>query len=330
MTEPGVAIVPPGMTAVHIPTKVPASPLAAALAAVQADLPRLGKDEVGKVSGQKDGKFYSYEYSYADLASVSRAILPLLGRHGLAFAAFPTVTEGRLVLRYYLMHEAGEKLTGDYPLSGSTAQQQGSSITYARRYCLCAVTGIAPDEDDDGARAAGEQEQERHNARQEQVAADSQEYTHAAAAVQGAWANHVGEWDAAAAGKAFHTWSRGGVLREADAPSLRSFAQWLTDQPLKDAGTAPPAHEPPSDDEPVQTYRGSRTPEGPMTQKQRGALFAMLGELGLTNQVDQLQWVNQQLGTEYESRTQITAGNADLLITALKAGDVPATSERAE
>lgn len=317
-----------------IELKAAPSPLAAALAAVQADLPRLGKDEVGKVSGQKDGKFYSYEYSYADLASVSRAILPLLGRHGLAFAAFPTVTEGRLVLRYYLMHEAGEKLTGDYPLSGSTAQQQGSSITYARRYCLCAVTGIAPDEDDDGARAAGVQEQERHNARQEQVAVDSQEYTHAVSAVSGAWANHVGEWDAAAAGKAFHTWSRGGVLREADAATLRSFAQWLTDQPLRDAG-APPSEGDGSPDDVAATgtdeaYRGSRNPDAPMSGRQRGQLFVLLGELGLMNQTDQLRWINRQLGTEYQSRSKITAGNADVLITALKAGDVPASSEAAE
>lgn len=300
------------------------SPLAAALAAVQQELPAVHKDNPVNTG--------TFQYSYADLAAVSAAVLPLLGRNGLAFASFPTLTpEGKFVLRYELLHKDGESRSGLYPLAGGNAQAVGSSITYARRYCLCAVTGIAPDDDDDAAAASGQQEAQREAATAERVAADSQEYTHAASAVQGAWANHVGEWDAAAAGKAYHTWSRGGVLREADAPSLRSFAQWLTDQPLKDAGTAPAAHEPPpADDEPVQTYRGSRTPEGPMTQKQRGALFAMLGELGLTNQVDQLRWINQQLKTEYESRTQITAGNADLLITALKAGDVPATSERAQ
>lgn len=331
MTEPGVAIVPPGMTAVHIPTKVPASPLAAALAAVQQELPAVHKDNPVNTG--------TFQYSYADLAAVSAAVLPLLGRNGLAFASFPTLTpEGKFVLRYELLHKDGESRSGLYPLAGGNAQAVGSSITYARRYCLCAVTGIAPDDDDDAAAASGQQEAQREAATAERVAADSQEYTHAASAVQGAWANHVGEWDAAAAGKAYHTWSRGGVLREADAPSLRSFAQWLTDQPLRTAGSDPGSagDGSPDDiaatgtDERYETYRVSRTPEGPMTQKQRGALFAMLGELGLTNQVDQLQWVNKQLGTEYESRTQITAGNADLLITALKAGDVPATSERAE
>jgi hypothetical protein len=58
------------------------------------------------------------------------------------------------VLAYRLGHVDGGEICGFYPLGTGTPQQLGSAITYARRYCLCAVTGVAPGgEDDDGAQA---------------------------------------------------------------------------------------------------------------------------------------------------------------------------------
>src|SRR5690606_31859835 len=79
-------------------------------------------------------------------------VLPLLGKHGLSFSARPTLDEaGRFVLAYSLRHESGDSEDGAYPLpTTGTPQQVGSAITYARRYALCAVTGVAADEDDDG------------------------------------------------------------------------------------------------------------------------------------------------------------------------------------
>lgn len=124
-----------------------ADTLAAALAKFQSELPHLNKGNTANTG--------TYSYRYADLADVSTLVLPLLGKHGLSFSAKPTLDEtGRFVLEYTLRHEAGECDTGRYPLNASgTPQQIGSSITYARRYALCSVTGIAPDEDDDGAQA---------------------------------------------------------------------------------------------------------------------------------------------------------------------------------
>jgi hypothetical protein len=131
-----------------------ASELAAALAKVQAELPAITKGETGEV--KKDGKLL-YTYGYADLAAVSAVILPLLGKHGLAFTAWPTLDDGRFVLSYTLLHESGEERAGTYPLPASgTPQQIGGNITYARRYCLCAVTGVAPGGEDND--AAGQQE----------------------------------------------------------------------------------------------------------------------------------------------------------------------------
>lgn len=127
--------------------------LAGALAAFQAELPAIGKNETATVVTSKG----RYSYSYASLGDISKIIEPLLGKHGLSFAALPTLADGdagRFVLRYVLMHSSGQYLSGAYPLNGNTPQEIGSSITYARRYTLCAVTGVAPDEDDDGAAAS--------------------------------------------------------------------------------------------------------------------------------------------------------------------------------
>jgi len=140
---------------------VPTPELNKALAAVQAVLKSIAKRETGKVEGvTKQGKPYSYEYSYADLADVSDAILPLLGKHGLAYTAEPGSDDsGRLVLDYALLHSSGEERAARFPLwlflpDRATAQTAGGLFTYFRRYCLCAVTGVAPKGEDDDAQEA--------------------------------------------------------------------------------------------------------------------------------------------------------------------------------
>lgn len=117
--------------------------LAAALARFQSELPRVTKDSKADAG--------TYSYRYADLATVSSAVLPLLAKNGLSFSAIPTLLEdGKFVLEYTLRHADGEFVTGRYPLPSANPQQTGSAITYARRYALCAITGVAADEDDDG------------------------------------------------------------------------------------------------------------------------------------------------------------------------------------
>jgi len=112
----------------------PRAKLATALAAVQAELPRVTKDSKADIETKSGGRF---GYTYADLAG--------------AFMCKPTMLDGRMVLMYSLLHSSGEREDGIYPLpQNATPQQLGSAITYGRRYCLCAVTGVAADEDDDG------------------------------------------------------------------------------------------------------------------------------------------------------------------------------------
>ena len=120
-----------------------------ALVALQANLPRVGLDRSASIKSDKG----SFSYKYAGLNDVNEALLPALAAVGLAFTALPTIDGDRFVLGYSLLHTSGQERAGVYPLpdpARATPQQIGSAITYARRYCILAVTGLAPDPDDDG------------------------------------------------------------------------------------------------------------------------------------------------------------------------------------
>lgn len=137
--------------------------LAQAVAMLQTRLPEIKKSQTADVK-TKTGPDYSY--NYADLAQVTRELMPILGELGLSFMAKPTLGgDGKFVLAYKLLHVSGESEEGEYPLSHSgTPQAMGSAITYARRYCLCAITGIAPEDDDDGAAAQAAAQSQRDTA----------------------------------------------------------------------------------------------------------------------------------------------------------------------
>jgi hypothetical protein len=127
--------------------------LVTALSAVQGEMPTVQKAETANVRTKTGG---AYQYRYASLADIHTAVLPILAKHGLAWITMPTLrTEGhRYVLLCELAHTSGESRTCEMPLpEACSAQDLGSAITYARRYSLCAIVGIAPDEDDDGAAA---------------------------------------------------------------------------------------------------------------------------------------------------------------------------------
>jgi hypothetical protein len=124
-----------------------------ALAELQTQLPRIAKPKTAVVKTKTGGE---YKYKYENLGQISAEILPLLGKLGLSWVTMPTLNvNGQFVLRYVLTHASNNSMSGEYPLPASgTPQEMGSAITYARRYCLCAVTGVAPDDDDDDGAAA--------------------------------------------------------------------------------------------------------------------------------------------------------------------------------
>jgi|LakMenEpi03Aug12_release.lakeMendotaPanAssembly.Ray.scaffolds.fasta_scaffold876641_1 hypothetical protein len=122
--------------------------LAAALAAAQAAMPPVVKDRVAKIGPGR-------EYRYADLATILATVRPVLGAHGLALTQRTQIRGEAIILLTELRHSSGEVLDSEYPVAaiGIKHQDMGGALTYARRYALCGLVGIAADEDDDGASA---------------------------------------------------------------------------------------------------------------------------------------------------------------------------------
>jgi ERF superfamily len=118
--------------------------MAAALAELQAALPR-----IPKTVGGQHGKYAAYD-------KILARVRPVLAKHGFLWSTLPTMTwvinPPRFVLRYTLTHvPTGETISGDYPLTEGPAQQQGSQISYAKRYALVAALDLeVVGEDDDG------------------------------------------------------------------------------------------------------------------------------------------------------------------------------------
>lgn len=99
----------------------------------------------------------NYQYSYAPLEKVVEVIDKVASKHGLSYLQEAyTADNGSPAIVTRLMHSSGEWLeTRPMVLAAnnSDAQSQGSSITYARRYQLSALFGIAAEDDDDGDKA---------------------------------------------------------------------------------------------------------------------------------------------------------------------------------
>jgi hypothetical protein len=134
-----------------------------ALAIFQASPPTLVKDKQGQVGNQRT--------RYADLVQVNAVVLAELNKLGVVYKTKPTLRaeDPKFVLAYELRHvPSGTSEAGEYPLKLSeNPMQMGSAITYARRYVLLALTGVAAeDEDDDGQTASGRYAQRANQTRQ--------------------------------------------------------------------------------------------------------------------------------------------------------------------
>ena len=116
----------------------------------------LAKAQMNMGSALKQSNNPHFKSKYADLASVMDACLPALNEAGIAVIQ-PTGEDdaGRYVETILIHGDSGEQLTCRVPLiiAKNDMQGYGSAVTYARRYGLMAMAGIAP-EDDDGNAAA--------------------------------------------------------------------------------------------------------------------------------------------------------------------------------
>lgn len=115
--------------------------LAAALSKAQAILE----------AAKKDANNPFFKSKYADLSSVWAAVRGPLTANELSILQEPSTDSGKIIVTTTLMHSSGEYVRSSLsmPVVKQDPQGYGSAVTYARRYALQSVMGIAP-EDDDG------------------------------------------------------------------------------------------------------------------------------------------------------------------------------------
>lgn len=125
--------------------------LFSALAEAQGEFGEIERTLTARIKSRREGGA-DYSYDYAPLDEVLRAVRPALSKHGIAIMQFPQTKANAVLVRTMLGHKSGQWMRNDLVVgcNSTDAKDIGSAITYARRYALMALLGIAPDHDDDG------------------------------------------------------------------------------------------------------------------------------------------------------------------------------------
>lgn len=112
----------------------------------------LAKAQGAMRGAKKDSLNPHFKSSYADLASVWDACRDPLSQNGLSIIQQVTTDRSGVTVTTTLLHISGEFLRDRcwLPVAQQTPHAFGSAITYARRYSLAALVGVAAEEDDDG------------------------------------------------------------------------------------------------------------------------------------------------------------------------------------
>lgn len=135
--------------------------LAAALSAAQASMDHAQADSENTAFKRQGGVF-----RYPSLRAVIEAYKPALTANGLAVVqTFEPSSPDTLTLTTALLHSSGQWISGTctFPVERPGPQGYASASTYARRYSLMALVGLAPDDDDDGNAASQPPRSERQD-----------------------------------------------------------------------------------------------------------------------------------------------------------------------
>lgn len=131
--------------------------IATALAKAQGEFPQIPKGKKATVRGvSKSGKEYEMTYKYADIADVLSAIAPVLSANDICYTQPTVMLDTGMFIETRLVHaKSGQWMSSLYPVCGIQGdhQKMGGSLTYARRYALCSILGVAAEEDLDAQHA---------------------------------------------------------------------------------------------------------------------------------------------------------------------------------
>jgi hypothetical protein len=122
--------------------------LAAALAKAQVELVNPEKSLAATI--RSDGGA-EQTFRYAPLSSGLDIVRKTLGQHEIATVQTTSIdqTVGAINLTTVLAHSSGEWIASDWPVCAisETAHRMGAALTYARRYALFTLVGIAGEDD---------------------------------------------------------------------------------------------------------------------------------------------------------------------------------------
>src|SRR5206468_112606 len=125
--------------------------IATALAKAQTELSNPEKAMVGTVYSVRSDSPHSFRY--ASLSSGLDIIRKTLGGQQIAIAQTTDIdrANGMVNLTTVLLHTSGEWISSDWPVcrlsETSAPRRMGAALTYARRYALFTMVGIAGEDD---------------------------------------------------------------------------------------------------------------------------------------------------------------------------------------
>ena len=128
--------------------------LAAALAKAQSALVNPEKSLVASIK-PSEGRGAERLFRYAPLSSGLDIVRKTLGQHEIATVQTTAIdqTAGTVNLTTVLAHASGEWISSDWPVCAisetATPHRMGAALTYARRYALFTLVGIAGEDDVD-------------------------------------------------------------------------------------------------------------------------------------------------------------------------------------
>ncbi len=126
--------------------------LAAALAKAQAELVNPEKSLTAVIRSGRAGEG-ERTFRYASLSSGLDIVRKTLGQHEIATVQTTAVDQvaGIVNLTTMLAHASGEWIASDWPVCAlaemASPQRMGTALTYARRYALFTLVGIAGEDD---------------------------------------------------------------------------------------------------------------------------------------------------------------------------------------
>ena len=128
--------------------------LASALAKAQGELVNPEKSLVATIRGN-GARGTEQTFRYAPLSSGLDIVRKVLGQHEIATLQTTSIDQGAglINLTTVLAHASGEWIASDWPVCAmsetGTPHRMGAALTYARRYALFTLVGIAGEDDID-------------------------------------------------------------------------------------------------------------------------------------------------------------------------------------